>query len=289
MPEQEQVVNPEASTPSEEVVNQDAASTSQPEAEAQGQAQETPDTPPVTPPGQEDVDESGIPWKNRAMEWKRKTEELADRLPQMLDEKLQKFAQPQQQQYTIEQLEAFVEQRPEYAPWAKQEIRRLQEDGIAKTIRSEIDKWRQEESTKQQQAQSFQYVLANHPDAFVKDAQGRPTGQWNNNSPLTKMMGQLMQDPEISKSPKGIIAAADLAAYYISKQQMPKIAQQQAKLKAQVGTLQKKTLIEGGEKAPPAAPPHRAALDKLKQTGKFSDAQAALDMILSARGMQTEE
>ena len=55
----------------------------------------------------EPVDETGVPWKNRAFEWQRKTQELTERLPNIIQEELQKFKQtsePVQQEYSAEQL-----------------------------------------------------------------------------------------------------------------------------------------------------------------------------------------
>lgn len=284
----EDVNTEETSASEEQVVKETKETNNTAETTEQETTQETTEeqAKPETEAGEPQVDETGVPWKNRAMEWKRKTEELTDKLPNMIQDAVSQSFQQQggKQSYTEEQLEAYAEEHPEHSLWTKQEIKKLRDGKTAEVIRAEMGKWRKGEETKAQKQQAFSYVLQNHPDAFLKDAQGKSTGAWDNNSPMVKMIGQIMSDPEIANSSRGLIAAADLAAYYLSKQKAPKTQQQTAELKAEVRNLQKKTMIEGGGKqAVQTGSAKSKALERLRETGKMRDAEDAIGEILKLR------
>jgi hypothetical protein len=119
-----------------------------------------------------------------------------------------------------------------------------------------------------------------YPDAFVKNQSGQIIG-WNNNHPLTQGIGQLMQDKRFSDDPQGLVAASDIVYARYIRQQQPINQQKEAQLKAEVGNLQKRTMVEGsGKSSPQVTPAHRVAIDKLKQTGRVDDAKLALDAII---------
>ena len=297
MPEtNEQAVNPTESAPVENVVETPAETTpqEQPAQETQTTEQQAPAV--AQPQVIEAVDGFGVPYKNRAFEWKRKSEELAEKLPTMIEEKLTQVLKQQggtgQQKYTIEELEAFAsqpDQNPLNANWARGEIRRLEREAQAEVVRGEIGKWQAQQEANVRRQQSFNYVATVYPDAFLKDAQGRVTGQFDNNNPMVQQMGVIMQDPRFANAPDGLVAAADIAYARLSRMQLPKIQQQQQQLKAENKNLQKKTLVEGGGGQPvQGVPAHRTAIDKLKQTGSMKDAQAALEAILKARSASQE-
>ena len=117
-------VNTEESSSSEEQVSEkevDATTTASPEQETteqqstqeQGQAQD------------EAVDEMGVPWKNRAMEWQRKFQENAneDNIRKVAQEVLeqQKQHKAQEKEYTIAELEQFAIANPAHRPWVEEE------------------------------------------------------------------------------------------------------------------------------------------------------------------------
>lgn len=253
---------------------------------------ETTQTPPVGKQV-EAVDEFGVPYKNRAFEWKRKTEELTDKLPDLIKDAVSQSLGSRQAepQYTVEQLEQFATQTtdPYHATWAKGEIRRLESEQNAKVVRTEIQKWKEEQKAETIKQQSFQFVAQNYPDAFLKDANGNNTYQFNSNHPLTQIIGQLMQDPDLKRRPDGLAIAAELADARYRKQQIPAIQKEQQTLQAQVKHLQKGTLVEGGKQAQPSIPAHRAAIDRLKQTGSIKDATEAVKLIMKARMESQEE
>lgn len=247
----------------------------------------------TTPVVNETTDEFGVPYKNRAMEWKRKSEELAEKLPSLVEEKINEaFAknsqQAQQREYTVAELEQYAMDNPESRPWVEEQKQNL----TLKRLTGEIEKkFQATEKVKEaniKKQQSLQYVMQTYPDAFVKNNQGQVAG-WNNNHPLTQTIGQLMQDPRFANDPEGLMAASDIAYARFSRGQQPVIQQKQESLKAEVKNLQKQTMIEGGgRQGIQTVAPHRAAIDKLKQTGSFKDATEAVKAIIDAKRKSEE-
>lgn len=294
MAEEKKEVNEQVETSStdetQEVVTESADTTQQESTEATG----TQDTQTQTETGESQVealDDKGVPWKNRAYEWQRKSEDLADKLPSMIQDAVtQSMGRHQPQQYSVEQLEAFALQtdNPVHQQWARSEIRKLERDEQAKVIRREMQKWRTTQEADIRKRDALNYVTQNYPEAFAKDAQGNNLG-WNNNHPLTKMIGRLMQDPRLKNNPDGLAIASDIAYGRYARSQSPKSQKENKSLKREVKNLQKRTLVEGGGKDNvQSVPAHRAAIDKLKQTGSIRDAQAAIAAIAKAR-MESEE
>ena len=235
-----------------------------------------------------DVDEFGVPWKNRAMEWKRKSEEVAERLPQMIDEKLSKFTQPQQPTYTYEQLEAYKLQNvsdPNIVAWATGEQRKMTQVENKKLFEEVVggrEKVNKIELTKQQ---SLTYVQNTYPEAFKRDANGVPMA-WDESSPITQQIFGLMRTPELAQNPQGLAAAADIAYGRVARSQAPVIQKQIQQGKADIKQAQKASLTEGaGRRVVPNASPQQVAIDNLRKTGSPKDAEAAIGALLRQRGI----
>lgn len=285
MPEEIQEVKPsvEPSTTEQEVVNETADTTQQEETTESTETQETQTPPEGGQPQTEPVDEFGVPWKNRAYEWKRKQEDLADKLPTLIKDAVsQSMGQQQTQQYSIEQLEAFATQteNPAYQTWAKGEIRKLEKDDQAKVVRGELQKWQQQRQAEDIAKQSYDYVKKTYSDAFHKDVNGNVSDKWNNSHPLTQMISQLMNNPEMKNRPDALMIASDIAYGRYARIHGATSQQKNQQLKREVKNLQKRTLVEGGSRETSAVPAHRAAIDKLKQSGSMKDAQAAITAVL---------
>lgn len=285
MADEIQDVNTESSpVENQEVVETQAESTSQPEEGQQTQdvqQQQTQSSPAASKPAVEALDEFGVPYKNRFAEYRRKYEDLEQKLNQ-----IQQQGSQTTPQYTEEQLRAFSAQNPAYAPWANTEIDKLKEQKIAKAIRSEMESWKQEQVNEQKRQQAFSYVASNFPDVFVKDQNGKPVlGQWDLNNPVVREIGNLMQDPRVAKEADGLAIAADIAFSRVMRQQAPIIQQKIQQQKTEVKNLQKRTLVEGGgQTSGVAKPAHRVALDNLAQTGSMKDALSAMKEINKLRG-----
>lgn len=281
----EEVVNSETPTPSQEQVVETPAKTT---------PQETTEAPVTTTPAPAPtvsaVDEFGVPWQNRASEWRRKTEELVDKLPQMLDERLNAFSQQTQRKYTVEELEAFATQtdNPAYSQWARSEIRKLDEEKMAGVIRSEIGKFQKEQTDTVKRQQANQYVAQMYPDAFLKNQAGQIVG-WNNQHPLTQQIGLIMQDPRFANDPEGLMAASDIAWARLQRIQQPMAQQKIQQQKEEIKNLQRSTLVEGGTRTNvPSVPEYRSVIDKAKKTGNLRDVAEALNAMAKAR-KETQE
>jgi hypothetical protein len=129
--------------PDEQVVIAESTPAPVVEAEAQAVTPETTATQETVIPAEEGktqpealteaVDEQGVPWKNRAFEWQRKTQEMSERLPEIIQTELQKFKQssePAPKKYTVAELEAFAQQSPEYRPWVEEQKAQLLQDQL---------------------------------------------------------------------------------------------------------------------------------------------------------------
>jgi succinate dehydrogenase flavin-adding protein (antitoxin of CptAB toxin-antitoxin module) len=267
-------------TPTQEVVNE-TEPTSQSEAAPESQV-ETPPIPSAVPAANQDVDEYGVPWKNRAMEWQRKSTELAERLPQLIEEKLSKFSQPQQQQYTYEQLEAYKLQNSSdsnIVAWAMGEQRKLEsveQRKMFEDIVGQRDRQREFEISRQR---SFEYVQKTYPEAM------------NPNHPMAQEIKHLMTNsPELANSPRGLEAAADIAYGRYMKSQSANLQQTTQLLKREVKTLQKGQLAEGGGKrVVQSVTPSQNAIEQVRKSGTIKDASNAIGILLKAKGILQEE
>lgn len=235
-----------------------------------------------------DVDEYGVPWKNRAMEWKRKSEEVIDKLPQLIDEKLSKVTQPTQPQYTYEQLEAYKLQNvtdPNIVSWATGEQRKMQQEDNRRLFEEVVGSREQVNKNEQVRQSSLTYVQNTYPEAFLRNAHGQPTG-WNEKSPLTQQIRTFMQNPKLANDPEGLAAAADMAYGRVAKGQVPQLQQKAQALKADVKQAQKASLTEGGGKRVTVSEPvQNTAINTLKKTGSLKDAEYAIGAILKNRGI----
>lgn len=250
----------------------------------------TTETPKVVKSQEVLLDEKGVPLQNRAKEYERKLEkESQEKLAiqkelQEVKEAINNIKQtvtPKQVEYTIEQLEHFKMDNPEYAGWVEEEKakiirKRTLEDFKALTRESEEQK-----AVDVARNSSLNYVVTNFKEAFVCDNTGKAVS-WNNNSPLTKEIATLMQDPQLAKNPQGLSIAADIAYGRVIRNKLAQTAEKQTQLKDQVRTLQKQTFTEGGgAKAAETASNRSKALSKAYQTGTIKDAANAMKYILN--------
>jgi len=165
----EQAVKPTESAPVEQA--QEVVTPAETTTASEGATQTT--EIPATPVVNEAVDEFGVPYKNRAMEWKRKSEELAEKLPSLVEEKINEaFAknsqQAQQRESTVAELEQYAMDNPEARPWVEEQKQNI----TLKRLTGEIEKkFQATEKVKEanvKKQQSLQYVMQTYPDAFVK-------------------------------------------------------------------------------------------------------------------------
>lgn len=243
---------------------------------------------PAVPAAQLDVDEFGVPWKNRAMEYRRKSEDLIDKLPQMIEEKLKTVAQPAAPQYTYEQLEAYKLQNvtdPNVVAWATGEQRKMQQVENRRMFEEVVggrEKVNKVEIAKQQ---ALTYVQNTYPEAFTRDGNGAIVS-WNETSPITQQIRGLMQNPELANNPMGLSAAADIAYGRVARTQTPILQKKVAQGNADLKQAQKVSLTEGaGRRVTLTEAPQQGALTALRKTGSLQDASVAIGAILRQKGI----
>lgn len=246
---------------------------------------------PVVPATNQDVDEFGVPWKNRYMEQKRKNEEVVDRLPQIIEEKLKSVTQPQTPTYTYEQLEVYKQQNqhdPNVVAWTVGEQRKIAQAEQRKLIEEVVGQREQVSKVETLKQKSLEYVQNSYPEAFRRDAQGRPNG-WDDSNPITKQIFGLMQDPRLANDPQGLAAAADIAYGRVARSQTPALQQKAQALKAEVKQAQKASLTEGaGRRITTSGTPQQGAIEALRRTGSMRDAESAIGAILRQKGILPE-
>jgi hypothetical protein len=234
----------------------------------------------------EPVDETGVPWKNRAFEWQRKTQELTEKLPEIIQSELQKFkqsAEPVQKKYTVAELEAFAQQSPEYRPWVEEQKAALIQENINKTLDARLKASEEQTQKATLRQQSEAQVVRAFPNMFTKDANGNIG--WNHADPMTQRMAQYLQEPELKANPRGLEVAAKLAYADLAMAGVPIKAQVEQKLKTQVKSLEKKVMTEGaGRPVVPQVAPMKKSMERLAQTGNLTDAKDAVQEYFKAIG-----
>lgn len=269
------------SSPAQEVVKEIAE---QP-AEQQPTAVETSESQASSPMEVKDegeVDEKGIPYKNRFMEYQRKYTEaerrlstLETNLPEIIQNAV-KGAIPAQQaepKYSKEQLIQFKNSTDDvqHRVWAETELEKLRTKEIEEIYTKQFTQREQKERVAREQNEAFNAVRNKYGVMF------NPDGSWNNNHPLTQEMGRIYQSRDAFKNDGyGLLAAADIAFSNYALSKSPDLARKEIKLKREVKKLQKATLVEGSGSAekPQANSMVKTLKDRYFQSGKPEDLSA---------------
>lgn len=277
---EEQVVNEVASDQATDTSNVN-------ETESAASSQQTNETVPQS----DEVDERGIPYKNRFMEYKRKYEDVATKLDTVLT-KVDALSQKEQpKKYTEDQLRDFIAatDNPYHKTWAVKELDALRDEKTAGIVRGEIEKIQRVQEDRMVRQQVAQEVLGRYSDATVKDAQGRPVS-FNPDHPLTQRINMYLQDPELANNPRGLMVAAALAYSDVGMNQSGKTQTKLQQMKRENKVLASKTLTEGtGTQKVVSKTPLQASVEQAR-SGSFNDARNAMKNILVARGsLKSEE
>lgn len=227
--------------------------------------------------GMDDVDEMGVPYKNRYHEYKRKTEKLEQKVDTLIS-KLDTNP-PGEKKYTKQELKIFADQNPDYQDWANQELEKITKQEQADLIKRELDARDQKQKNEFIKQQTFNSVINQYPEIAIRNKAGQFLG-FNNKSDMFQRINSYMGNPQIANNPRGLEVASALAYRDVSLSSSANTRRVMTKQKAEIKNLQKKTLVEGGGKTavPPASSP---AMEKLRQTGSFNDAVDAMSDFLS--------
>lgn len=282
--------------PIEEAVNTEESSVSEDQVvkfEAEDTAAVSPEQESTEPQSEEQEEAttpvSDRPVQNYEAEWHRKYENLVENLPKMIEESVKKVQTPEKSQYSVEQLEAFLDSDPEpaQARWARQEIRKIEKQELLKEL-EQVRQRDREQLTQQQIRQQAEAAVVNDPryaDAFVTLPNGNK--QFNPNSKLAQLIGNYMQDSRLKNQPDAMLIAAKLARADLLDTQTPQNKQKLDSLKRQNANLKKQTLVEGG--GVPAQQKKKdsfeEARERLSQTGSKSDAQRAVQEYFRKAGV----
>ena len=274
MPEPEDVEVESSPTEDVETVEEPTGEVTTPEKETP-ESPETPEPEGVKEEGE--VDNRGVPWKNVAMENERKFKDLKDSLPDTIADAISK-AIPKQvsetRQYTKDELIDFKNHSTDAGQraWAEKELEKARSDETKNLFESQRNADKKQAKVDQEKQVALGSVMRKYPLMFNAD------GTWNNSHPLTAKLSRVYNSREVFKNDgMGLLGAADMAfAEYVLEQQ-PDLAKATKKLKRQVKTLEKATLIEGsGEPTTPTTKsPGLVARDRIARDG--SDKAALKD------------
>lgn len=215
------------------------------------QTQETPQEEQIAAPQIEAVDPNGVPWKNRAMEFERKFNEVPNIIEKTVKEALAQTQTQTKPQYTVSQLEQYAQENPQYRGWAEQEKTNLLKQDLEKSFDEKLKVVDQQRSAAQVRQQTESWVV-NHPkfkDCFVSDPYGGK--QWNMGNPLTQVMANILnqQDPVTGKlvkdRPDGLAIAAEMAYGRFMLSSEPKTQSTVKTLQKQLRQTQKQTMTVG--------------------------------------------
>lgn len=293
--------NLEESSPSEEEPSvEETSEQEEPVSEEQEEStSEETSFPDVGEPSVEALDEDGVPYKNRAMEWKRKYSDTVENLPEMVSEAVENAvgssqSEEQSRQQRIAELRAFKEENPHYSNQVSNEIQRLEREDQKEMLSSVVDnkfqEYQQQQRQQQQRQQAYQEVSKTYPDV-LRSKDGRL--EFNRKHPMTQHLAKIMQDERFQKDPEGIRAAADMAYGRWQKQSSTAknstSKNKEKELQSEVKDLQKRTQHEGsGSSNQPATSGLDESLERAKKTGRKRDAKKAINDMLKAKGLLKE-
>jgi len=283
MPEEIKDVNTEESSASEqEVVNDQSASDQQTE-QVDSQTQES-----STQEVKTEVTKPDRPEINYAMEAARKASEALEAVRQLQQQQQQVQTQPAQPQYTKAQLRAFAESAadPNHKVWALEEIDKLEKVERQTEMKQLFEGYTKRTQEEQQRIEATQFVAGNFPECFVKDETGKPIG-WDNNSPLTRKIGEYMQNPALAQNPQGLVAAAKMAAFDLGVSMNRKLQSKVNQTTAQLKREQKRQLITGTGSSPQAEG-SKGKLEKLAEEYRKTGSKEAFKALAKAKGLIPE-
>ena len=199
----------------------------------------------------DEVDEKGVPYKNRYMEAQRKLQTiqqeyqgLQSNLPDLIQNAVAK-AIPQKEatpSYSKEELIKFKNsaESNEHRAWAEIELEKLRSKETEEYFRNQTQAKEKQMKFEQERQGAYQYVAQNYGVMMNAD------GSWNNAHPLTQKLARIINSDETLRNhPSGLRVAADMAVAEHIRETQPNMMKQTNQLKRTIKKLQTATLIEG--------------------------------------------
>lgn len=255
-------------------------------------------------PEASDVDEKGVPWKNREAEIRRKViEELNPVIEHRAQEIVQRTLsqnpvqvpgntqpvdpiQAQLAPYTDDQLDALAETNPDWKSHIRRELNRRIEDRATKRAMESLKKETTQDRFVREQQDALTHIGSNYEEAFIT----LPTGQrvWNTASPLYQRAVSLYQSrPSFKDDGWGLAGAFDMAYGQIAREQKLQTTKKQVQLTAQQRKQEKaqaQAMSTGGQSAPVAQGGTKLKLAKLMEQHRQTGDPKTMAEILKLKG-----
>lgn len=238
---------------------------------------------------EEEIDDKGVSYRNRYEEMRRKYDQVVESIPNVIEQTIaQKLnnnntQQPQQREYSIQELEEFAQQNPNYRPWVETEKAKLIAKQAADELEGRLSSKQKAQETERRKKDAYDKVTSEFPDLFVTDSYGRKV--WDNQNPIVREIAIMMQDDRLKNDPEGIAWATELAYSRSLRSSQKSTAKTNAKLKTEVKKLEKKTMVEGGNKSTVSAKDEvREAINNLKTTGSKKATEDAVKAYFKKAG-----
>jgi len=234
--------------------------------------------------------DDGRPDRNLFWETKRKVDDLYPVINE-IKEKLTTFQAPEQKpQYTKAQLRAFAETAtdPSHKTWAYEEIDKLEKIERQQEMTRLFSDHTRRTQEEMQRSKAGEFVMQNFPECVLKDETGKPMG-WNSNHPLTRKIGEYMQNPDLARNPNGLVVAAKMAAYDLGISQSRKLQTKINQTTAQLRREQKKQLISGGGTPACQQEGSKTKVAKLAQEYQKTGDKTIFKELARARGLLPAE
>lgn len=260
-------------------------------APAQEDVKETASAPEETVTEQiSETDDKGVPYKNRYEEMRRKFEQLTESIPQVIEQTIsQKLVNSNQQQeqpkkeYSVQDLERFAQEKPEYRAWVEEEKAKLIAKQAADALEERFNAKEKVRQATEKRQQVWGKVTSDFPEYFVKDSMGRMV--WDEANPTVRQIAILMQDERLKSDPDGLYWAAEIATARTLRQSQATQIKEKTQLKTKVKDLQKKTMTEGGQKPQSVQKDDlRDSIEDLKKTGSKNALRSAVSAYFKKAG-----
>ena len=237
-----------------------------------------------------EVDDKGVPYKNRYEEMRRKFDQLTESIPQVIEQTIsQKLINSNQQQeqpkkeYSVQDLERFAQENPEYRAWVEEEKAKLIAKQAADALEERFNAKEKARQTTEKRQQVWGKVTSDFPEYFVKDSMGRMV--WDEANPTVRQIAILMQDERLKSDPDGLYWAAEIATARTLRQTQATQIKEKTQLKTKVKDLQKKTMTEGGQKPQSVQKDElRDSIEDLKKTGSKNALRSAVSAYFKKAG-----